>query len=128
MELHDISQTYRSKMVSTLKSSVTTRLTQYEDAEIFQLATKLDPRFKLDWCSASEKRDMTVLLGERVDDIAPDSPSSVRRADSSEPPTTKRCKLFSFMTQTKRAPVNNTNEVDKYLSEPTIPDDSDPLS
>ena len=100
-------------MVSTLASSVTTRLTQYEDTETFQLATLLDPRFKLYWCSASEKGDMTVLLGEKVDDIAPDSPSSVRRADSSHPSTTKRCKLLNFMIQTKRAPVNSTNEVEE---------------
>ena len=75
----------------------------------------------------ARRNDYNILLGDKVEAIAPDPSSSVR-ANFSEPPATKRCELFNVMTQPKRAPINNTNEVEKYPTEPAIHDDSDPLS
>ena len=38
-------------LFSTLKQSVNTRLSKFEEIENFQLATVLNPHYKLDWCN-----------------------------------------------------------------------------
>lgn len=71
VELEQLSVTYKSKMVTTLKNSTDRRLRIYEDIEIFQLASLLDPRFKMDWCSADEVVAMRALLNSKVAEITP---------------------------------------------------------
>ena len=53
-ELSELSTTHKSKLLTTLLASVDTRLAKYEDRESFQLATILDPRFKVAWCTPDE--------------------------------------------------------------------------
>uniref|UniRef100_A0A1X7V7H8 Uncharacterized protein n=1 Tax=Amphimedon queenslandica TaxID=400682 RepID=A0A1X7V7H8_AMPQE len=57
-ELGALSRVYKSRLLSTLKHSIDTRLSKYEHMECFQLATVLDPHFKLDWCTDREVEDM----------------------------------------------------------------------
>ena len=49
-ELKELFTTYKSKMLTTLTSSLERRLLKYEEEDIFKLAATLDPRWKLDWC------------------------------------------------------------------------------
>ena len=72
-ELKELSKTYKSKMVTTLISSIERRLVKYEEQEFFQLAAALDPRWKLDWCYNSEANHIKELLSKKVSEL--NSPS-----------------------------------------------------
>ena len=52
--METLSHKYTSRFVASLKTSVNKILTRYEDIDEFVLATTLDPRFKLKWCTPLE--------------------------------------------------------------------------
>ena len=57
-QLKSLSSKYNTKMLKTLRSSVEKRLKPYLEKNCYRLATMLDPRFKLLWCTTtSEKSD-----------------------------------------------------------------------
>ena len=49
--MNTLSQKLSSKFVLALKASVNSRLSHYEECEAFLMASALDPRFKLEWCT-----------------------------------------------------------------------------
>lgn len=48
-EINNLHSKFKSRFVATLKSSIDTRLSKYEQ-ECFKIAAALDPRWKLAWC------------------------------------------------------------------------------
>ena len=67
-QLFKISSDYNCKMVSTLKSSVNKRLSQFENDNVYKIASVLDFRFKLRW--AEQDIDInTQLLREKFLEI-----------------------------------------------------------
>jgi len=46
---------YHVKLITTLKSSTSRRLTPYTNRRKLQCTTILDPHFKLDWCSSADQ-------------------------------------------------------------------------
>ena len=130
--LVQLRETYNSKIITTLQSSLEKRLAQFEHMTCFQLAAVLDPRFKLDWCLDAEVPDMRTLLRSTAKKTAT-RPPATESAD--EPPPAKRSKLFNFMANrsTQHAHTDTdtitpeNNEVTTYLEQPCEPEDSDPL-
>ena len=61
-EMEELSSTYKSKMVATLRSSIDKRLTKFEQTENFQIAAALDPRWKLAWCTPEEVITVSHLM------------------------------------------------------------------
>lgn len=124
-ELADLSTTYKSKFVSTLASSIDSRLGVYEHMESFQLAAVLDPRWKVDWCTPEEVKDLTDLLSDKVSALLPKPETNV----TSSPPK-KKCKLFRFMSSTSSKSSSSSSaqaQVDNYLAETPAAEDTDPL-
>lgn len=132
-ELEQLSQTYKSKMITTLKSSIEKRLKIYEDMEMFQLASLLDPRFKMDWCSPEEVMVMKSLLKSKVDEIMPTATEEKDSLQENKEAPTKKCKLFRFMTPSASTSsslctlTSTSSQIESYLNQPTTEDDSDPL-
>ena len=54
-ELEELSSKYKSTFVNQLKASVRKRLSPYETHDAFLTASALDPRFKLQWCTQTER-------------------------------------------------------------------------
>lgn len=126
VELEELTSTYKSKMLDTLISSVDKRLSLYEKKELFQVAAMLDPRFKTAWCTEDEVEPMKALLHAKVNQLTP--PTTSTQPDTSSPPK-KKSKLFKFLTSRSVTTVSTStpSEVDTYLSQPLIDEESDPL-
>ncbi|MGH0147837.1 UNVERIFIED_CONTAM: hypothetical protein FKN15_073738 [Acipenser sinensis] len=128
--LQSLGHTYDWKLVATLQAAVEKRLAPYESIENFRLATNLDPRFKLDWCTKEEVIGVRDLLSSKASAISP-TPSS---ESSSPSPPAKRLKLTDFMSRRKLVPVSAPTpstlhpEVQDYLTQATVTDDSEPLT
>ncbi|XP_063876928.1 uncharacterized protein LOC135109479 [Scylla paramamosain] len=122
-ELEQLSQRYKSKMITTLKSSVKKRLKIFEDMEIFQLASLLDPRFKMDWCSPEEVMFMKSLLKSKVDEIMPTTTEEKGSLQENMEAPSKKCKLFRSMTPSAlmSSPLctltSTLSQVDSYLKQ-----------
>ena len=97
-ELKELFTTYKSKMLTTLTSSLERRLLKYEEEDIFKLAATLDPRWKLDWCDNLEANYIKDLITKKLCEMIlhVQSDTLVSETESIAPPK-KRCKLFSFM-------------------------------
>ena len=102
-ELDEFSTTSKSKLISTLITSINKRLQRYESNDAFKLATVLDPRWKLDWCLADEVEDIKSLVNDKVASVGPVNDATIDRADT--PPAPKKIKLFCFMG--KNPPLSN---------------------
>ena len=68
-------------------------LVQYEVKEVFQLASCLDPCFKLQWCEEEEIEKVKQLLVKKV--LIPQT------EERNLQPPTKKSKLFCFMDKAK---------------------------
>ena len=64
-ELQELLPKYRSDMLTTLIKSVDSRLSIYEEDPTFQLASILDPRYKLSWCQEDQVQPVTDLLSSK---------------------------------------------------------------
>jgi len=124
---------YNTKLVSALKLSLLDRrLSAYESRQLFNSASILDPRFKMDWCSGLEAE----TAKSSFIDMARHAPSTTQETapavNPTAPPQPKRSKLFSFMAS-PQAPVPTSDsdhiieELGSYLSEPCAPENADPL-
>ena len=128
-QLKSLISKYNSKMLKTLRSSVERRLKPYTTKSCYRLATMLDPRFKLLWCTTtSEKSDaieeLKMMVGKDKA-VIKEQPKIEHQSNSDQ----STLELFSFMD----APVQTTqttsdDEVDKYVSEPVLPKSADVLS
>ena len=135
-EINELHKKFKSRFVSTLKSSIDARLSKYEQ-ECFKVAAALDPRWKLAWCTTLlEATDIKQLVIEKVTVLYNNSSltTSVESTESPDsPPIPKRSKLFQFMTDTPIAttPIEGINvvisKVETYFDTPCLPEDSNPL-
>ena len=93
--------------------------------EEFQLATMLDPRFKLHWCSdEQQKTSLKDLLVAKVSEISPAQSSAQSSDTATSPPRKKpRNMLFGLIMADQPSPTLATSsEVETYLSGPIIED------
>ena len=129
-QLLNVNVQYTEPVRAALLKSIDRRLSAHEDKNSFQMAAILDPRFKLVWChSKQESSEMKNCLMTAVDVI---NSSSAVPASSPESPPRKRCKLFSFMATAATQATLPTDiackeEVETYLSQPCLPDDTNPM-
>ena len=122
-ELNRLQEVYNCKLVTSLQASLERRLAPYEDMEVYQLATTLDPRFKLNWC---DEREGAALVTPPPAAVAPPASTS---ADGTESPPYKRCRLLSFLANANTAAALPADvEVSEYLPLPALANDSDPLT
>ncbi|XP_063846812.1 uncharacterized protein LOC135092289 [Scylla paramamosain] len=132
-ELQQPSQTHKSKVITTLKSSIKKTLNIYEDKAMFQLASLLDPRFNMDWCPPQQVIFITSLLKSKVHDIMSTATEEKGSLQENKEAPTKKCRLFRFMTPSASTSsslctlTSTLSQVQSYLSQPTTEDDSDPL-
>ena len=131
IQLQCLSTTYSSTLVTTLMSSMDSRMAKYEANEALILATALDPRFKLEWCDDSEKKqEIEKLLNIKLSTVG----LSEEVGDEKEelcPPTKKvKTELFSFIASQPRKRHNSKMEtnVTDYHSTPISEMGIDPLS
>ena len=132
-QLAAIKAKYNCKMVQSLKKSVEHRLSAYEEQTSFQLAATLDPGFKLAWCkdTCDAQKQRTALLAAANLLATPLVTSTQTKPGSSASPPAKRCKLFGFMgAQEATPPVSSstTEEISKYLAEPSLDEKADPVA
>ena len=132
IQLNELSENYKCKMVQTLKSSLEKRLTVFESKHMYQMAAALDPRFTLDWCFTDfEKQSNTsslIHLGKSVN--LQNFASGSNPESSSQSPPKKRSKLFSFMSSTRekaRSELSLEKEVKDYFADATVDEEKDPL-
>ena len=129
--LEELHHKYSSKFVATLKKSVGTRLSQYEKSETFLIASALDPRFKLKWCSASEHNSIKALLMAKVRSAAiinaTDSESVTEAVVSSANKTNNFFENLLGASNSSNPTQDIEFMVDEYLSSPPLPQDQEPL-
>ena len=116
---------HNGKLVSALLASVKKRLTKYEQIEDYKMASVLDPRFRLTWCTAEQATDITVALKAKLP--AP-NPVHTPRADPCQQPPPKRSRLFDI-DDVPATPTNSlaSTEVADYLQQPKLSMAQDPL-
>lgn len=140
--LKQVHTAYNNVLVSGLLKSVEKRLHTYENNKVYQLAAILDPSFKLDWCNTEEEKvNMQLNLATQAfamqrTEVPPPPPSVIETAS----PVKKRKKLFSFMDSssslseshegTPRRQIKDVinTEVQTYLNQPCLSDDSDTMA
>ena len=140
--LDSLSRTHTLKLIDALKTSLDTRLAKYEDQEKFQLASTLDPRFKLKWCiDESEKKGVQQKLVHCVANNSENtclaSAQVTDKRTSCDPPPTKKTKprqLLKFMfDESESASTDKSNldsvkaEVLSYLSTSCLDEGDNPL-
>ncbi|CAG2203266.1 unnamed protein product [Mytilus edulis] len=121
-KLAELSTTYNNKMVSTLMSSMTKRLSCFKSEDVYLISAILDPRFKLRWSKdpvAMEEKLLTYARKQKVDCENYSDESSPPRKMSKSDDTG----LFSFMTPTKGRKKHISGdivkmEISQYLLEP----------
>ena len=137
-----LSQKYSSRFVAALQASVEKRLTRYENCDAFLIASALDPRFKLKWCTSSEVDSLKSNLIRKIKEANPSTDIQVNSQSECTPssgvPSTstgqKKQSLTFFDTlmnnSRAQAPCSVENVetiVEKYLSEPCLPQEENPL-
>lgn len=116
---------------SVLKSSLNSRLSHFETDETYQLASMLDPRFKLLW-AAQENTDELVSLLQKNASSCDASISDGEDSDTS-PPNKKHKSddFFNFLPKSTPKRQRHASErsqlVQRYLDEPTLESSVDPL-
>ena len=131
-ELAKLEKKFLSSFVATLKSSLDSRLSQYEEDLTFQLAAALDPRWKLAWCTPEESANLRKIIFQKVNEIAVDSTVCVITLPEQSPPP-KRSALFNFMgvspiysTELGTNTID-TGKIEEYLNSPCLSEFTEPL-
>ena len=133
-KLDQITPVHSEEMLSALKRSVQERLSRYEQDDTYITTSVLDPRFKLRWCSQEEQYRIKSVFLNKVSLLQSCYPSY---SSHLSPPLTEPLRveddLFSFMApKSSNEPVPCSSleaetEVIKYLSQPCLDMDTDPL-
>ena len=133
-KLAEITPVCSHEMLSALKTSVAERLSRYEQDDTYVTASVLDPRFKLRWSSQEEHYMIKSVFLNKVSLLQACYPSYSRHLS---PPLDKPLKieddLFSFMAPNNSSQAASFStmeaetEVIKYLSQPCLDMDTDPL-
>lgn len=90
-----LSRDYNCRLLSTLKHSVDSRLSKYERMEFFQLATVLDPHFKLDWCADTEvERVKSILISKAEETFSQAEGPELLIPEREGPPSPKKLDLY----------------------------------
>ena len=109
-----------------------------QDHENFCLASILDPRFKLRWCTEAEKDDLRGLLCQKVSELNSNGEVVQVEQQQGEAPE-PQCKrkrlecsqLFQFMSTTPEVPSTDSepaeSELRSYFDSPSEPISSNPL-
>ena len=129
-QLKALMSKYNSKMLKTLRSSVEKRLKMYMNKNCYRLATMLDPRFKALWCTnGSGKDDAVEELRNEVakhKTLCTEERAQFNPKSNNDTPTLD---LFSFMDSVTHTPqMNSDDEVDRYITEPVLPNTTDVLA
>lgn len=61
-EMISLGNKFKMRLVTSLKESIHSRLSVYEDELFFQLAAALDPRWKLAWCTPEEATSLQFMI------------------------------------------------------------------
>ena len=133
--LNSLTLKYQSSMFADLLASLNQRMSCYEGRIHFICAAILDLRFKLEWCGSKEEslnmksKFIEIFSNELYDVLRPIS----EMADPTEQPQPKRSRLFSYLsssasTSSQRIDDPEESEVTLYLSEPVLPEDTNPLN
>lgn len=88
-------------MLTTLVNSLDSRMSKYENRDIYILARTLDPRFKLKWCgNKDEKKYAKAILFDQAKAISQKSNTHVHGSDTeilleceTETPPSKKRKI-----------------------------------
>ena len=117
-QLSQLETKFKCRVLTSLQNSLEGRLSKFESMEIFQLATALDPMYKLDWCSDSEMESIKSVLSSKMKNIRP--PESETRDQVQPPPKKKARPGLEFIRDRSSHQVK---EMDDYFSLPRISDD-----
>ena len=93
-EISAMKSRYHNGLLNTLRKSMETRLSKYEERLVYSLATVLDPRFKLQWCAQNPTvydRVLSLLQKETKKNALDDT--QLAHNDENSPPR-KKSKLF----------------------------------
>ena len=131
-ELKHLDEKFKSRLVTTLKSSANARLSQFEEDKEFKLAAALDPRWKLAWCTPEEQTDLKQAVLQKAEAMSASFSSSTMSSQGSDSPPKKRSKHFQFMKDNPRREIPSGtcslfSQIEEYFSSPCIPEDADPL-
>nr|XP_023696970.1 zinc finger BED domain-containing protein 1-like [Paramormyrops kingsleyae] len=121
--VRNMKMTGSNNLVSILQKAVDKHLAKFEEMQCFQMASTLDPRFKLDWCIGEEVITIKDRLMGKVECLR------VGYTDYSAQPK-KRPKLFSYMESQScpSADAKALHDVIVYLNQPCLAEDVDPLA
>ena len=122
-EMKEMQDTFKSKMVSTLLASLEKRLKKYEEMPSLQIASALDPRFKLQWCSSEEARELKAMLELKLAAV-----NQQETTDAIVVQSKRKSKIFKFMGTTQEPRIqgpSSASELGRYLEQPV--EDVDPL-
>ena len=119
-QVAQIKAKYNCKMVESLKKSIDQRMSVYEEQTSFQLATTLDPHFKLAWCKntcEAEKQRTSLFAATNILASPPVSSAQSQPGSSASSPSAKQCKLFGFMGVKEAIPssTSSTAEETKHI-------------
>ena len=134
--LQKLYEKYNSKFVKALRTSFEKRMSSYE-TDVYILATSLDPRFKLKWCTGAEHDEHKSLL-LRTSSAVQLPQSTIETLPEIVQQESKRPKLEydlldMFMepgseVQSLPTPAAVESEITRYLNEPCCEKSIDPLS
>ena len=118
--LQSVKCDYNTKFVSSLLSSLSKRLSQYENDDVYRTFAIIDTRFKVLWCEAEEIEETS--LKKKVSFV--EYVAQIDNSDDNITPPSKKLKtddFFSFLPKgtpkRKRHTSGSTKLVDDYFEE-----------
>ena len=142
--IENLGRKYTSRFVANLKASVYKRLSKYEEIDAFLLASALEPRFKLKWCTPSEYNELKASLISKLNQHSSTSdstnpinttvtePNSEQTEEECEPPAKKMRTFFSSLIDDPTNTTTASNDIDtlveEYLLSPCLPQEEDSIA
>jgi len=130
--LQSVKCDYSTKFVSSLLSSLSKRLSQYENDDVYKTSAMLDTRFKVLWCEPEEIEETTTSLKKKVSFV--ESVAQIDNSDDNITPPSKKLKTDDFLSflpkgtpKRKRHTSGSSKLVDDYFEEECDESDANPL-